>query len=774
MTTGDPAVYAVQEWLNLTYEGRAGYQTAPENGKTGWSTIYSLTRALQLELGITNTADSFGPTTAKEYNKFGILELGKVPDTEQGSKIVKILQGAMYCKGYNPGGFTGRFGETMKNSIIKLQTDAGLPVRDGRVYDYVFKAFLTMDAFVLTIGGNAKVREIQQELNNKYYTTSGVQPCDGHYQRGTNKALIYGLQTEIGIPAANQTGSVGPATKAGLPVLNEGKSGQFVKLFQYALFFNNFDASPFNGVYESNVKNAVLAFQKFTLLTPSGTADLQTWLSTLLSTGDPERKGKACDGITEVTPERAQTLKENGYKTIGRYLVNVPGGLNKKIQPGELQTIFTAGLSVYPIYQTFGNKTSYFKYDQGVADANEAYKAAKDYGFKNETIIYFAVDFDAYGTDITNDIIPYFRGVNSQFIKLGSPYRVGVYGARNVCIQVSERGLATTSFVCGMSTGFSGNLGYPLPANWAFDQISTKTFGSGNGRIEIDNNIMSGLDLGQTSVGGSLSSLNAEALDELKIIYDLAMEYTGRVRPLANYLVSNYYKKVKYNFDLWAYVSGGVVQEFVDYVKENYKDVTEFKDLKDPKSRQVIGIEHLMATLSAELHAPNVPIIGNHIKDFAGWFGDILQFIEDVFRERQDTSSDSTYEAALELIGAKFKTSKFSYDDYMGDVDAVNLANNLYSDPTLSIYDAFVRYYEGGEVMSRFSDFYETKFNSKNDDAQSSTEVYLNSTSIIHTDIAYARKLFKENFSVPDYTEEEGITIAKAWADKISFDAANE
>ncbi|MFY1676935.1 hypothetical protein [Streptomyces sp. WMMC905] len=48
-----------------------------------------------------------------------------------------------------------------------------------------------------------------------------------------------------------------------------------------------------------------------------------------------------------------------------------------------------------------------------------------------------------------------------------------------------------------MSSGFSGNLGYPLPTNWAFDQISTVTVGSGSGAIEIDNNIASGRDTGQ-------------------------------------------------------------------------------------------------------------------------------------------------------------------------------------------------------------------------------------------------------------------------------------
>ena len=66
---------------------------------------------------------------------------------------------------------------------------------------------------------------------------------------------------------------------------------------------------------------------------------------------------------------------------------------------------------------------------------------------------------------------------------------------------VSARGYAVSSFVSGMSTGFSGNLGFPLPQNWAFDQIKTLTVAPGTaGEIEIDNNIMSGRDPGISSL----------------------------------------------------------------------------------------------------------------------------------------------------------------------------------------------------------------------------------------------------------------------------------
>ncbi|WP_028402235.1 glycoside hydrolase domain-containing protein [Ectobacillus panaciterrae] len=493
---GDPAVFAVQTWVNTKYEKVAGFVPAPLNGKTGWSTVFALTRALQVELGITTLADAFGPTTASKYKQWGEMSLGNVPTDTKGKAIVQILKGAMYCKGYNPGKFDDVFDEQTKNAVVSLQQDAGLPVADGKVYDYIFKAFLTMDAYRLTPGGDAKVRQIQQDLNNKYYKTSGVQPTDGHYQRGTNKALVYGLQTELGIPAGSQTGSIGPATKDGLPILKEGSSGRFVTLFQYALYFNGYDSGSFSTTYNATIANKVKEFQGFTLLPVDGVANKSTWLSALVSTGDPDRKGKACDCITEVTLERGKALKAAGYETVGRYLTNVSGGINKKLQPGELENIFAAGLSVFPIYQANGRQASSFSAEQGRLDAKAAYDAAKEYGFQDGTTIYFAVDFDAYGTDITDNILPHFKALNEKMVQLGGSYKVGVYGARNVCIQVSEKGYARTSFVSGMSTGFSGNLGYPLPKNWAFDQISTIKVGSGSGLIEIDNNMKSGRDTG--------------------------------------------------------------------------------------------------------------------------------------------------------------------------------------------------------------------------------------------------------------------------------------
>lgn len=55
----DKMVLETQKWLNETYGKDSRFKKVDENGKTGWPTIYALIRALQIELGISNTVDNF-------------------------------------------------------------------------------------------------------------------------------------------------------------------------------------------------------------------------------------------------------------------------------------------------------------------------------------------------------------------------------------------------------------------------------------------------------------------------------------------------------------------------------------------------------------------------------------------------------------------------------------------------------------------------------------------------------------------------------------------
>jgi peptidoglycan hydrolase-like protein with peptidoglycan-binding domain len=500
----DQWVLNAQRWINRTYGSVPGYVRSPEDGRTGWSTMYSLTRALQHELGLNadQLSDTFGPTTLSlVISKYGEI------DEKSPQNIITIVQCGLYCKGYDGDGLSGAYTSGTGKSVLSMRSNMGFTDGKTTLSPKEFKALLTMDAYVVVENGSTSVRSVQQWMNRKYYAQSWffIIPCDGHFSRDVQKALTYALQIELGVSGAN--GNYGPGTRGALkarPALSVGAadtgSSSFVRLFQAVMIFNRYEV-PFDGVFSQAVSVQVASFQQFVALPVTRSGDYQTWSSLLVSNGDPDRRGIACDGVTEVTAARAASLVQTGYQVVGRYLSNVPGTtLDKKIKPGELATIFTAGLRVFPIYQTYGGSADYFTQGQGAKDAGLALGAATDYGFERGTTIYFAVDFDALDIDITSNVIPHFRGIQKAMDYYGNPYKVGVYGARNVCSRLLVEGLTTSSFVSDLSTGFSGNLGFPMPRNWAYDQISTVSVGSGAGAIEIDNNIYSGRDFGQSRV----------------------------------------------------------------------------------------------------------------------------------------------------------------------------------------------------------------------------------------------------------------------------------
>lgn len=70
-------------------------------------------------------------------------------------------------------------------------------------------------------------------------------------------------------------------------------------------------------------------------------------------------------------------------------------------------------------------------------------------------------------------IVPYFEKLNYVFKSEtnNKKYKVGIYAPRYICSYISKEGLAEYSFVADMSSGYSCNLGYRIPKNWAFDQF---------------------------------------------------------------------------------------------------------------------------------------------------------------------------------------------------------------------------------------------------------------------------------------------------------------
>ena len=215
------------------------------------------------------------------------------------------------------------------------------------------------------------------------------------------------------------------------------------------------------------------------------------------SKGDPDRPCVACDTRFEITDARLATLKADGYEIVGRYLTEpgqsslAPKDYFKAIRPGELERITRGGMRFFPIFQEYSTKLEHFTPANGAAHAKTAREAAQRLGIP-PTHIYFAVDFDATDDQVTSNILPYFRAVCSS---LGGGYGVGIYASRNICSRVIGAGCASNAFVSDMSTGFSGNLGFPIPDGWVYDQFT-----------EIDDYKGQGWDLDRVAYSGKVSA----------------------------------------------------------------------------------------------------------------------------------------------------------------------------------------------------------------------------------------------------------------------------
>ncbi|PRY41406.1 glycoside hydrolase domain-containing protein [Umezawaea tangerina] len=709
----DQRVLEAQQWVNAAYTGVPGYERCEENGRTGWATMFSLTRGLQHELGITELSDTFGPTTMGLIAAQGPIGQGY----SRNANIVRIIQHGLFCKGYDAGETqTGRFHSGTAGAVSGLKTDIGLFGSDGTVDPKIFKAILNMDAYVMLSGGRPRVQTIQRWLNGKYLNRSTffVIPCDGIYSRDVQQALMKAIQYEVGIPDDNATGNFGPGTQAGLarnPV-GPGSSQSWVELFSSACAFNSPIRRPDGGATEAgfqyrwddDLASWVRMFQRFSLLEESGVGDYRTWAQLLVSMGDPDRPVSACDTSRHILGGRGARLFNAGYRVVGRYLDESPDeSLDKELQPGELAAIFAAGLRVFPISQYYGRGLEDFSWSKGYDHALLAHGRAVGYGFNAGTVIYFAVDYDATSEEITSNIVPYFNGVAAGLRSRGGRYVQGVYGSRNVCSRVSSESYARHSFVSGMSYGFSGNLGFPMPDNWAFTQIKEFFFEpSSSDSFPLDNNVWRGTDpgCGPENVNGRDATLD-EFLAFTRTLYSLAVSYGGDPTDrVLEYLRYPKYDGVRTG---WTLLIGSVDEAWVRYVNERVANPV--RSFLDPATRLSVNLDHLAATAHAVYRKGTGPGTASTRGDFGGWAGDLCT----LYGEWR--YAESSYASGYLFVEARFAKlnveSTFALTDYIQDCDGQLIGTAARAGGRID--DVIAAYMTGTGPATRFRQFYLTR-----------------------------------------------------------------
>lgn len=126
------------------------------------------------------------------------------------------------------------------------------------------------------------------------------------------------------------------------------------------------------------------------------------------------------DCATKLTEKMARDLKGAGFEYAARYLGESWKSFDKK----EAEIIQKAGIKLISIFQKSANKLSYFTEKQGSMDGKDAEKWAKAVGQPEGTAIYFAVDCDVTGKQMST-IQSYFLAVKKQL----PSYKVGIYGS---------------------------------------------------------------------------------------------------------------------------------------------------------------------------------------------------------------------------------------------------------------------------------------------------------------------------------------------------------
>ncbi len=743
----DEIVIEGQNWLNQTYGGRSGYCYVEPNGVHGSAMSAALVSAMQIELGMSTVTGVFGELTK------AACDASPLNEGDTGNRV-KILQYGFYNKGYDPGAATGVMTAQTVAVLKKIQQDAGLigPQVKSHADGLRVGAVLGVDEYVLVPGGNSVIRMIQQDLNANYLSYTGLRACDGHYGRSTNEALIYAIQAEEGMSTSMATGYFGPSTKSYLPDLwqsgqygmngtyNTAQIANFTRLAQYALFCvgcnpysgdysgnSAFNPGGFSGEKTAQTLTALHAFQQSVGLPVRDMIGLNEWMGMLTSTGNPNRDAAACDCATQLTtPALAQSIVNEDYSIVGRYLTGTVGaGANKRaknLTRAEMQVIFDAGLHLFCIYQDdadwwqyHDDLSEYFCYDRGYTDAKKAVEAAMSLGVPANEYIFFAVDYDFMEDEVYSKIVPHFKGINDCLSDIGAPYRVGIYSSRNTCGIIGKehdgRPLSSASFVSGMSTGYSGNLGYPLPSDWAFDQIKEYTNPAG---IPIDKDVASGKYIGFNQFGKSflperpdVSALPSilTIIDAIECLEDLFYDY--RKLPSPDYILSkdyilkgvtNFLRRYQYDDAMWKETCGWIDPDFVAYVEssnpEVFSHVNQYIDgvhyFADSAGGQ-IDLAHLAATIEG--------YFCNKVPDYwTGWGGDLATGIQDIHnRDGEDASLDTAYA----IIGSL--RSQCNYSDLCVDADGINIhAIVVGSTEKMHPLSSAMRTYYEGRVQQRY------------------------------------------------------------------------
>ncbi|MBE1877694.1 glycoside hydrolase domain-containing protein [Myceligenerans pegani] len=501
-----------QAWLNANYGSRPGWETLDEDGVIGWQTVQGVQRALQAELGISPLVPGFGDAARAAFR----ARIGRIDGGTTDTRLLMILSCALWCKGspglpsafYHPGAGDPdpAFG-MMSGSVADLRVALGLGAADPHVDVKMMAWLLSMETYRLISGGTAPVQAVQRWLNGTYADEPALDLVATHglFSRSTHRALMIATQIEIGVPAREANGVFGPQTRGRLRGDYRDEDGEpvpvhrgpyFDHLFQAWLTVNGYPLVV-DGDIDARTRRAAAEFREFMALTDVGDMSAGTWMALMVSCGDPDRDVTGFDHALQLAAADYEDARDKGYRVVGRYLSGVTqrDGVpyDKFLGIDEISALKAKSFGLLPIYQVMENDVSYMSYDNGYRLGVLATQRAHVVGLPENSVVYFAVDFDAHGATVTGPVMDHFRGIDDAVSSVSGTYplRVGVYGGRNVCDLVVKEGLAAASFIAGAAYAWVANMGHPMPRSWHYNQIQATDLTLAGTSREIDKVVVS-------------------------------------------------------------------------------------------------------------------------------------------------------------------------------------------------------------------------------------------------------------------------------------------
>lgn len=369
-----------------------------------------------------------------------------------------------------------------------------------------------------------------------------------------------------------------------------------------------------------------------------------------------------------------------------------------------------------------------------------------------------------------------FKGINET---IDSRYSVGIYASRNVCTRISNVGLSVSSFVSDMSTGFSGNLGFPIPANWNYDQFH-EISGYG-GKWDLDKVAYSGkipacssvespekYQQGETNFINWVTATEQECLKGFEGIFNPLKAYKFVIaRGIIEYLRKPEYWGDKY-FSLWKLYTPevGVDKNEIASRALCHGVCDKQPSIKDKVAD--IDIAHMAATALGYIHWGISESKDDYsLGDLGGWTLDLLQIFGNYKRVAKN---DELSMWLKEHLGSKTDGQGFGYDDLLADADAYLTVKHMQKDGSDTRFSRTISSLYQYSKNERIKMFYQERFNSSKDNVIKAFQKLADGIDIwIFENFEFGKEKLKQAAGADKLpSKEESMLLAVAFAEFMS------